>query len=64
MELSKKTLEKEIFYETENKSYKSEYSMLKPSEVKIQETLPEEKPAAKPQKRTELAPARGILGWS
>lgn len=64
MELSKKTMVKGIFYETENKSYKPEDSMLKPSEVITQETLPEEKPAAKPQKRMELAPARGMLGWS
>lgn len=60
VELSKKTVAKEILYETENTSYEAEYSMLKPSEVKTQETLPE----AKPQKRAELVTARGMLGWS
>lgn len=64
MELSKKTVVQGIFSESENKSYKSEDSILKPPEVTTQETLAEEKPAAKPQKRTELAPARGMLGWS
>lgn len=64
MELSKKTVAKKIFYETENKSFKTEYSMLKSSEVTTQETLLEEIPAAKPQNRMELAPARGMLGWS
>lgn len=62
MKLSKTTVAKEIFDEIENKSYKPEASMLKPSEVKTQETQPEEKPAAKPEKRTELAPV--LLGWS
>lgn len=55
---------KEIFYETDNKSYKPKESLLKPSEDKTQETLPEEKPAAIPHKRLELAQARGMLGWS
>lgn len=55
MELSKKTVTKETFSETESISYKPEGSTLKPSEVKTQGPRPEEKPAAKPQKR-------GVLG--
>lgn len=64
VELSTKTVAKQIFFETENKSYETEASMLKPSEAKTPETLAEEKPAAKPQKRMELAPAKGMLGWA
>lgn len=59
MELSKK-----IFYETKSKSYKSEDRLLTQSEVKTQERLTEEKPAAKPQEKMELAMARGMLGWA
>lgn len=62
MELSKKTVTKETFYERENISHEPEDSMLKPYEVKTQEPLPEVKSAPKPHKRMELAPARGTLG--